>query len=209
LNDFGGIRKNTGPVDGGRTRCGWARGFDLYLAYHDEEWGVPVHDDRRFFEMLILEGAQAGLSWATILKKRAAYRTAFDGFDPRRVAAYERTKIEALMADAGIVRNRLKIEGAVRNARAFLAIAEERGSFDAYVWPFVGGQPRVNAFVTLSEIPPRTAESDALSKDLKKRGMTFVGSTILYAFMQATGLVDDHVADCFVRASARGRTVGG
>jgi DNA-3-methyladenine glycosylase I len=195
LNDFGGIRKNTGPVDGGRTRCGWARGFDLYLAYHDEEWGVPVHDDRRFFEMLILEGAQAGLSWATILKKRAAYRTAFDGFDPKRVAGYERTKIEALMADAGIVRNRLKIEGAVRNARAFLAIAEERGSFDAYVWPFVGGQPRVNAFVTLSEIPPRTAESDALSKDLKKRGMTFVGSTILYAFMQATGLVDDHVAD--------------
>jgi DNA-3-methyladenine glycosylase I len=209
LNDSGGIRKNTGPVDGGRTRCGWARGFDLYLAYHDEEWGVPVHDDRRFFEMLILEGAQAGLSWATILKKRAAYRTAFDGFDPKRVAGYERTKIEALMADAGIVRNRLKIEGAVRNARAFLAIAEERGSFDAYVWPFVGGQPRVNAFVTLSEIPPRTAESDALSKDLKKRGMTFVGSTILYAFMQATGLVDDHVADCFVRASARGRTVGG
>jgi DNA-3-methyladenine glycosylase I len=209
LNDFGGIRKNTGPVDGGRTRCGWARGFDLYLAYHDEEGGVPVHDDRRFFEMLILEGAQAGLSWATILKKRAAYRTAFDGFDPKRVAGYERTKIEALMADAGIVRNRLKIEGAVRNARAFLAIAEERGSFDAYVWPFVGGQPRVNAFVTLSEIPPRTAESDALSKDLKKRGMTFVGSTILYAFMQATGLVDDHVADCFVRASARGRTVGG
>lgn len=170
---------------------------------------MPVHDDRRFFEMLILEGAQAGLSWATILKKRAAYRLAFDGFDPKRVAGYERTKIEALMADAGIVRNRLKIEGAVRNARVFLAIVEERGSFDAYVWPFVGGRPQVNAFATLSEIPPRTPESDALSKDLKKRGMTFVGSTILYAFMQATGLVDDHVADCFVRTSARGRTVGG
>ena len=187
----------------GRVRCNWAAGFDLYLEYHDEEWGVPVHDDRRFFEMLILEGAQAGLSWATILKKRAAYRRAFDRFRPAAVAAYDRRKVASLLADAGIVRNRLKIEGAVRNARAFLEIQREFGSFDAYVWPFVGGRPRVNRFRTLSEIPPRTEESDALSKDLKKRGMTFVGSTIVYAFMQATGLVDDHLVGCFVRRGRR------
>jgi DNA-3-methyladenine glycosylase I len=184
----------------GRTRCSWARGFDLYVTYHDEEWGVPVHDDRRFFEMLILEGAQAGLSWATILKKRAAYRKAFDRFDPKKVAAYDKAKIATLMADAGIVRNRLKIEGAVRNARAFLDLKREFGSFDAYVWPFVGGKPRVNRVRGLGDVPARTAESDALSKDLKKRGMTFVGSTIMYAFMQATGLVDDHADGCFVRA---------
>ncbi len=187
----------------GLTRCGWARGFDLYLAYHDEEWGVPVHDDRRFFEMLVLEGAQAGLSWATILKKRAGYRTAFDRFDPRQVAAYDPTKIASLLVDPGIVRNRLKVEGAVRNARVFLDIAREFGSFDAYVWPFVGGQPRVNRVRVLNDVPARTAESDALSKDLKRRGMTFVGSTIMYAFMQATGLVDDHIDGCFVRTRAR------
>jgi len=186
----------------GKVRCGWAAGFDLYLEYHDREWGVPVHDDRRFFEMLILEGAQAGLSWATILRKRAAYRRAFDRFRPAAVAAYDRRKVASLLADAGIVRNRLKIEGAVRNARAFLDIQDEFGSFDAYVWPFVGGRPRVSRFRKLSEISPRTEESDALSKDLKKRGMTFVGSTIVYAFMQATGLVDDHLVGCFVR---RGR----
>jgi DNA-3-methyladenine glycosylase I len=201
----------------GRVRCGWAAGFDLYLDYHDREWGVPVHDDRRFFEMLILEGAQAGLSWATILRKRAAYRRAFDRFRPTAVAAYDRRKVASLLADPGIVRNRLKIEGAVRNARAFLEVRREFGSFDAYVWPFVGGKPRVNRFRTLSEIPPRTEESDALSQDLKKRGFTFVGSTIVYAFMQATGLVDDHLTGCFVRRgrgalttsprSRRGRTV--
>ena len=188
--------------DDGRVRCGWARGFDLYLAYHDTEWGRPVHDDRRFFELLVLEGAQAGLSWATILKKRAAYRRAFDRFDARKVAAYDRRKIAALLVDEGIVRNRLKVEGAVRNARAFLAIREEFGSFDAFVWGFVGGRPRVNRFRALSESPPRTERSDALSKDLKQRGMTFVGSTIIYAFMQATGLVDDHLAGCFVRREA-------
>ena len=189
----------------GLVRCTWARGFDLYLEYHDEEWGVPVHDDRRFFEMLILEGAQAGLSWATILKKRAAYRKAFDRFDPRKVAAYERTKIDSLLGDAGIVRNRLKIEGAVRNARVFLDLQREFGSFDAYVWPFVGGQPRVNRVRAPGDVPARTAESDALSKDLKKRGMTFVGSTIVYAFMQATGLVDDHAETCFVRTRSPAR----
>jgi DNA-3-methyladenine glycosylase I len=193
----------------GLARCGWARGSDLYLTYHDEEWGVPVHDDRRFFEMLVLEGAQAGLSWATILRKRAAYRKAFDRFDPRRVAAYDRRKIASLLADEGIVRNRLKVEGAVRNARVFLEVQREFGTFDAYVWPFVGGHPRVNRVRALSDIPARTEQSDALSKDLKKRGMTFVGSTIMYAFMQATGLVDDHVDGCFVRTravSARPRT---
>lgn len=189
----------------GRVRCSWARGFDLYLTYHDEEWGVPVHDDRRFFEMLVLEGAQAGLSWATILKKRAAYRKAFDRFDPRKVAAYDRAKVTALLGDAGIVRNRLKVEGAVRNARVFLDLQREFGSFDAYVWPFVGGAPRVNRVRAAGDVPARTAESDALSKDLKKRGMTFVGSTILYAFMQATGLVDDHADACFVRARSRAR----
>ena len=181
-----------------RVRCGWASKppFPAYQAYHDEEWGVPVHDDRRFFEMLVLEGAQAGLSWATILKKRGGYRTAFDRFDPCRVAAYDRAKIASLLADPGIVRNRLKVEGAVRNARVFLDVQREFGSFDAYVWPFVGGQPRVNRRRSLKDVPARTAESDALSKDLKRRGMTFVGSTIMYAFMQATGLVDDHIVGC-------------
>ena len=172
-------------------------GFDLYLEYHDTEWGVPVHDDRRFFEMLILEGAQAGLSWSTILRKRAAYRKAFDRFDPRKVARYDAAKLAALLEDPGIVRNRLKVAAAVRNARAFLALQDEFGSFDAYVWRFVGGRPIVNRPRTLRDIAPTTAESDALSKDLKQRGMTFVGSTIMYAFMQATGLVDDHVVDCF------------
>jgi DNA-3-methyladenine glycosylase I len=185
------------------VRCGWATGFDLYVEYHDREWGVPVHEDRRFFEMLVLEGAQAGLSWATILKKRAAYRRAFDRFRPAAVAAYDRRKVASLLADPGIVRNRLKIEGAVRNARVFLAIRAEFGSFDAYVWPFVGGRPRVSRHRSLSQVPARTAESDALSKDLKRRGMTFVGSTIVYAFMQATGLVDDHLVGCFVRRDGR------
>ncbi len=186
-----------------KTRCGWATGFDLYLEYHDTEWGVPVHDDRRFFEMLILEGAQAGLSWSTILKKRVAYRKAFDRFDPRKVARYDAAKLAALLEDPGIVRNRLKVAAAVKNARAFLALQDEFGSFDAYVWRFVDGKPIVSRPRTLRDIPATTPQSDALSKDLKRRGMTFVGSTIVYAFMQATGLVNDHVTGCFRAKKAR------
>jgi DNA-3-methyladenine glycosylase I len=182
-------------------RCAWAGDDPLYVRYHDEEWGVPIHDDRKLFEMLILEGAQAGLSWITILRKRPAYRKAFDRFDPRKVAAYDGRKVRALMADAGIVRNRLKVEGAVKNARAFLAVREEFGSFDAYIWRFVGGAPIVNRPRSMAGVPARTSESDAMSRDLKRRGFTFVGSTICYAFMQATGLVDDHVVGC----SAKGR----
>ncbi len=180
-------------------RCEWAGADPRMIAYHDEEWGVPVHDDRRLFEFLILEGAQAGLSWSTILNKRAAYRAAFDGFDPAQVAGYDAAKIAALLADPGIVRNRLKINGAVKNAQAFLRVQAEFGSFDRYVWRFVGGAPRQNAWPSLREVPARTPESDALSRDLKKRGFTFVGSTICYAFMQAVGLVNDHVVGCFRR----------
>ncbi len=183
-----------------RTRCGWARlSNPLYVAYHDEEWGVPSHDDRHLFEMLILEGAQAGLSWETILNKRAAYRKAFLGFDPRKVARFDARKKTALLADAGIVRNRLKIESAVGNARAFLAVQEEFGGFDAFAWRFVDGAPRQNRPATLRDIPPRTPESDALSKELLRRGFKFVGSTIVYAWMQACGLVNDHTEDCFRR----------
>jgi DNA-3-methyladenine glycosylase I len=185
------------------SRCGWASSDPLYVRYHDEEWGVPVHDDRRLFEMLILEGAQAGLSWITILRKRGAYRKAFDRFDPRKVATYDARKRRALLSDAAIVRNRAKIDAAIGNARAFLEVREEFGSFDAYVWRFVGGRPKVNRPRTLGDVPARTAESDALSKDLKSRGFRFVGSTICYAFMQAVGLVDDHVTTCFRK---RGRT---
>jgi len=177
-------------------RCLWAGSDPLYGRYHDEEWGVPVHDDRQLFEMLTLEGAQAGLSWITILRKRPAYRRAFDRFHPSRVARYDARKIRGLLADPGIVRNRLKIAGTVRNAKAFLAIQKEFGSFDTYVWAFVGGAPRVNRPKSMADVPARTAESDALSKDLKKRGFTFVGSTICYAFMQAVGLVNDHVVTC-------------
>lgn len=177
-------------------RCAWAKG-ELYIAYHDHEWGVPVHDDRRLFEFLILEGAQAGLSWITILKKRENYRRAFDNFEPRKVARYDRRKVQKLLADPGIVRNRLKVESAVRNAKAFLTVQREFGSFDQYVWQFVGGRPIRNRWKSLSDIPARTAESDAMSKDLLKRGFKFVGSTICYAFMQAVGLVNDHTADCF------------
>jgi DNA-3-methyladenine glycosylase I len=179
------------------VRCGWATNDPLYLAYHDEEWGVPVHDDRHFFEMLTLEGAQAGLSWLTILRKREGYRAAFDNFDPAVVAAYDDAKLAALLEDAGIVRNRLKIAATVKNARAYLAIQQQHGSFDSYVWPFVGGSQKVNAWTSLSGVPASTPESDALSKDLKKRGFTFVGSTIIYAFMQAAGLVNDHTTECF------------
>jgi DNA-3-methyladenine glycosylase I len=178
-------------------RCSWAGTDPLYVAYHDEEWGVPVHDDRHLFEMLTLEGAQAGLSWHTILKKRANYRAAFDNFDPAVIAAYGDEKVAALLADAGIVRNRLKIAATVRNARAFLAVQGEFGSFDAYIWGFVDGQPIRNARAATSEIPARTPLSDAISKDLKKRGFTFVGSTIMYAHMQATGMVNDHLTTCF------------
>jgi DNA-3-methyladenine glycosylase I len=182
-------------------RCSWAGSDPLYVRYHDEEWGVPSHDDRHLFEMLILEGAQAGLSWITILRKRSAYRKAFDRFDPKKVARYDARKVRALLADEGIVRNRLKVEGAVKNAKAFLAVQREFGSFDAYVWRFVDGAPKNNRPRTMKDVPARTAESDALSKDLKKRGFTFVGSTICYAFMQAVGMVNDHVATCPSRAS--------
>ena len=178
------------------SRCEWAKG-GLDVIYHDTEWGVPLHDDRTFFEYLILDGAQAGLSWSTILKKREGYRVLFDGFDAKKVARYDARKIEKLLLDARIVRNRLKVESSVKNAKAFLAVQAEFGSFDAYIWQFVGGKPIVNHWKTLREIPARTPESDAMSKDLKKRGFTFVGSTICYAFMQAAGMVNDHTVECF------------
>ena len=178
------------------TRCAWARN-ELAIRYHDEEWGVPVHDEHTWFEFLILEGAQAGLSWDTILRKREAYREAFDHFDPAGVARYGQRKLESLMKNEGIIRNRLKIASAVANAKAFLAIQKEFGSFDRYIWEFVGGKPKVNRPRSLKEVPARTVESDAMSKALRKRGFNFVGSTICYAFMQATGLVDDHVVGCF------------
>ena len=177
-------------------RCTWPRA-ELDIAYHDLEWGVPVHDDRVFFEFLLLEGAQAGLSWSTILRKRANYRRAFADFDPARVARYSSAKIDRLLEDPGIVRNRLKVQSAVSNARAFLAVQDEFGSFDAYVWQFVGGEPRQNARRSSRQVPVRTRESDALSKDLAQRGFRFVGSTICYAFMQAVGLVNDHLVACF------------
>jgi DNA-3-methyladenine glycosylase I len=167
------------------------------VRYHDEEWGVPEHDDRMLFEFLILEGAQAGLSWSTILNKRENYRKAFDAFDPERVAGYDRRKIERLLRDPGIVRNKLKIAAAVTNAKAFLSLQKEFGSFDRYIWRFVGGQPQVNSAKSMKQVPARTPESDAMSKDLKKRGFKFVGSTICYAFMQAVGMVNDHIVDCF------------
>jgi DNA-3-methyladenine glycosylase I len=178
------------------ARCTWPGTDPLYLRYHDEEWGVPVHDDRTLFEMLILEGAQAGLSWITILRKRPAYRRAFDRFDPAKIARYDARKIRTLMNDAGIVRNRLKIEGTVRNARAFLALRDEAGSFDTWIWQFVDGRPIVNRPKSMKDVPATTPESDAMSRALKQRGFTFVGSTICYAFMQATGMVNDHLAGC-------------
>ena len=180
-----------------KRRCEWCGSDPLYVAYHDTEWGVPVHDDRVLFEFLILEGAQAGLSWSTILKKRDNYRAAFDGFDPVLVASYDEEKVRELLANQGIVRNKLKVASAIRNARAFLAVQDEFGSFDTYLWRFIGGSPRRNAWKSLSEIPARTEESDALSRDLKKRGFNFVGSTICYAFMQAVGMVNDHTVDCY------------
>jgi DNA-3-methyladenine glycosylase I len=179
-----------------RVRCSWARN-ELAIRYHDEEWGKPVHDDRLLFEFLILEGAQAGLSWDTILQKRDNYRKAFDRFDPGKVANYKATKISKLMTDAGIVRNRLKIASAVRNAKAFLKAQQEFSSFDKYIWRFVAGKPKVNRFRLGNSLPASTPESDAMSKDLKKRGFNFVGTTICYAFMQATGMVNDHAMECF------------
>jgi DNA-3-methyladenine glycosylase I len=178
------------------TRCAWSGSDPLYVDYHDREWGVPVHDDRLLFELLILEGAQAGLSWLTILKKRENYRRAFDRFVLHKVAKYDERKVAALLSDAGIVRNRLKVNAAIRNAQVCLALQKEFGSLDAYVWQF-SGAPRQNRWSTLREVPSKTAESDALSKDLAKRGCKFVGSTICYAFMQAAGLVNDHTTDCF------------
>jgi DNA-3-methyladenine glycosylase I len=187
------------------TRCQWSTSDPLYIAYHDEEWGVPLHDDRALFEFLILEGAQAGLSWITILRKRQQYRAAFDGFDPARVAEYDERKQAELLANPGIVRNRQKIAAATRNAGAFLAIQAAFGSFDAYAWRFVDGRPKINAWRSLSEIPAQTPESEAMSKDLVKRGFTFVGPTICYAFMQATGMVNDHTVDCFRYAEVQMR----
>jgi DNA-3-methyladenine glycosylase I len=179
------------------TRCAWVGADPLYLAYHDREWGVPVHDDEVLFEFLVLEGAQAGLSWITILRKREQYRRAFAGFDARKVAAFGSREVRRLLADPGIVRNRLKIESAVRNARAFLDVQAESGSFARFMWAFVGGRPRRNAWPSIKEVPARTPESDAMSKALKQRGFTFVGSTICYAHMQAVGMVNDHTVDCF------------
>ena len=178
-------------------RCAWAGDDPLYQHYHDEEWGVPTHDDRLLFEMLNLEGAQAGLSWITILRKRENYRAAFDNFDAETIVRYNDAKIAALLENPGIVRNRLKVNGVVKNARAFLAVQEEFGSFDAYIWRFTDGAPIVNAWTSLSQLPALTDEATAMSKDLKKRGFTFVGPTICYAFMQACGLVNDHTTDCF------------
>jgi DNA-3-methyladenine glycosylase I len=183
-----------------KTRCAWCGDDPLYIRYHDSEWGVPLHDDGRLFEFLVLEGAQAGLSWVTILRKRENYRRAFNDFDPRRIAGYGVKKIEGLLSNPGIIRNRLKIASAVRNARAFMQIQQEFGSFDAYLWRFVDGRPKQNRWKTLKEIPAETSESRALSKDLIRRGCSFVGPTICYAFMQAVGMVNDHVMECFRHA---------
>ncbi len=179
------------------VRCAWAKSHTLYTEYHDKEWGEPLHDDRKLFEMLILEGAQAGLNWLTILKKRDNYRKAFDNFDAVKIAEYGKRDIHRLLQDAGIVRNRLKIEATIQNAKIFLAIRKELGSFDTYIWQFVRGKQKINAWKALKQIPARTPESDAMSKDLRSRGFKFVGSTICYAFMQAVGMVNDHAIDCF------------
>ena len=178
-------------------RCAWANTEPLYLTYHDIEWGVPVHEDRKLFEFLILEGTQAGLSWSLILKKRAGYIEAFDGFDPSKVASYNDSKLQELLANPGIVRNKLKIQAAIQNARSFLLVQSQFGSFDTYIWQFVGGKPVQNCWRILQEVPATTKESDAMSKELKRLGFTFVGSTICYAFMQAVGMVNDHTVDCF------------
>jgi DNA-3-methyladenine glycosylase I len=190
----------TSPV-----RCPWAQN-ELNIRYHDEEWGVPVHDERKWFELLILEGAQAGLSWDTILRKRERYREVFDGFDAEKVARYDKKKVREFLRDAGIIRNRLKIEATISNARAFLKVQEEFGTFDAYVWRFVGGRPKQNSWRSRKQVPAKTAESDAMSKDLQKRGFRFVGSTICYALMQGTGMVNDHLRTCFRWGAIQDRT---
>lgn len=189
--------KNEAPAPDGKTRCSWPLGSEIYIRYHDEEWGVPEHDDQKLFAKLILDGAQAGLSWITILKKRDAYYRAFDDFDPEKMARYGDKKFEALMNDAGIVRNRLKINAAILNAQAYLKLREEVGSFDQFLWEFVGGKTKRNAWTSMKDLPATSKESDAMSKELKKRGFKFVGSTIVYAFMQAVGMVNDHRVDCF------------
>lgn len=186
------------------VRCAWAQGHSLLREYHDEEWGVPVHDDRELFEKLVLDGAQAGLSWLTILKRRDGYRRAFEGFDPERIARYGPADVDRLLSDRGIVRNRKKIESAVANARAYLALREELGSFSDYLWSFVDGRPIVNRFTSVQEVPAETEISRRLSRDLRRRGFSFVGPTIVYAFMQAVGMVNDHVLDCFRRDAAPG-----
>jgi DNA-3-methyladenine glycosylase I len=180
-----------------RQSCSWPTSDPLLIEYHDKEWGVPLHDDRKLFEFLVLEGFQAGLSWLTVLRKRRNFRKAFDNFDFQKVARYDRRKINSLVKDSGIIRNRLKIEGAVTNARAFLQVRKEFGTFDAYIWKFTGGRPLHNGFRSLEELPAKTELSDRISMDLKKRGFTFVGSTIVYAHMQATGMVNDHIRSCF------------
>jgi DNA-3-methyladenine glycosylase I len=179
------------------SRCDWSLGSQQYMDYHDHEWGVPVHDDRKLFEFIVLEGAQAGLSWATILAKRENYRKAFDGFDPQKIARYSPARVEKLLANAGIIRNRLKVSSAVGNARAFLAVQEEFGSFASYIWGFIDGKPVQNRWKSIRQVPARTPLSDRISADLKKRGFKFVGSTIVYAHMQATGMVNDHIVGCF------------
>ena len=189
------------PPSDSKIRCGWAGAKPYMIRYHDEEWGRPVHDDVRHFEMLVLEGAQAGLSWDTILRRRDAYRRAFSGFDPLKVARFDSKKKAALLKDSGIIRNSLKIDSAVTNARAFITVQREFGSFDRYVWSFVGGKPKINHWTALSQVPATSAESDALSKDLKQRGFRFVGSTIIYAHMQSVGMVNDHLTSCFVRTA--------
>ncbi|BBI98458.1 DNA-3-methyladenine glycosylase [Ferrigenium kumadai] len=187
-----------------KSRCAWAGNDPLYRAYHDSEWGVPLHDDRALFEFLILEGAQAGLSWITILRKRDNYRAAFEGFDAARIARYDANKIESLLQDPGIVRNRLKLESAVVNAQKFLDVQDEFGSFDAFIWQFAGGKPKQNSWRSLADVPASTPGSDAMSKELKRRGFKFVGTTICYAFMQATGMVNDHTRNCFRHAELIG-----
>lgn len=186
-----------------KQRCSWCGDDPLYVRYHDREWGVPVHNDRKLFEFIVLEGAQAGLSWITVLRKREAYRKAFDGFDYNKVAAYPPSKLKTLLQNPGIIRNRLKIESAVRNANAFLEVREQFGTFNNYIWGFVDGKPLQNRRKALKAVPPRTDLSDVISKDLKKRGFNFVGSTIIYAHMQATGMVNDHVVDCFRHSQVR------
>jgi DNA-3-methyladenine glycosylase I len=185
------------PLSSKGKRCGWCEGHAVYERYHDTEWGVPLHDDGKHFEFIILDGAQAGLSWLTVLKKRENYRRAFDGFDAAKVARYDARKIKSLLNDPGIIRNKLKVRSAVENAKAFLAVQKEFGTFDEYIWRFVGGKPITNRFRNIKDLPPKSDASDAMSKDLKKRGFNFVGSTICYAYMQAAGMVNDHLVDCF------------